>query len=176
MCGVLLAYLTYFRPETLTFAVGSSQRRWRLFAVGLALVLPMIYFRMTSPGSMMIMNTLGITMLYLGYACILMACVNAVAADGSPGKIFQSLPARLIAIIGFYSYPIYLWHINQGRNRVIHMLYVGKFAHMGASERWLVAVSLYMVIGIAFGIVFSRLLEMPTLALRERFFPGRIRT
>ena len=176
MFGVFLAYLTHFRPVSLEFACASARRRWASFLVGIALISPMLVFNVSDPHYFPVLSTIGRTLLYLGYGCILLACVNSATADGNPGRIFQTRMARIVAGIGFYSYPIYLWHMNQGRDRALHLLFTGKLAHMGQSQRWFVAVSLYMMFAIVFGIVFSRLLEMPALRFRERFFPDRART
>lgn len=173
--GVLLAYLAAFRPDKLKFAE-SSRNRWLLFATGLALISPPLFLNREEHFGAIAFYTLNPLFLSLGYGCILIACVYSKTAEGAPGKIFQTKIAQLLAIIGFYSYPIYLWHMNQSRDRVLTWLFHGKFDHLNVSLRWLVAVGLYIVIAIVFGMVFSRLLEMPVLALRERFFPDRVRS
>ncbi|MCW3097947.1 MAG: acyltransferase 3 [Chthonomonadaceae bacterium] len=171
MFGVLLAYFTHFRPQVLDAVARSSKRRWFLLAGGLALISPMLFCSRSEAHWVVPVYTLGVTLLYLGYGCILVACVYTKTAAGTPGKLFQTKMAKVIAGIGFYSYPIYLWHINQGRDRALHYLHAGKFAHLGETSRWFVTISLYMACAIVFGIVFSRILEMPVLALRERLFP-----
>jgi peptidoglycan/LPS O-acetylase OafA/YrhL len=173
MFGVLLAYFAHFRPEILQFVAKSSKRRRLLLATGLTLISPMLFCSRSQAPWVVPVYTLGLTLLYLGYGCILVSCVYAVTEDGRPGKLFQTKIAGIIAGIGFYSYPIYLWHINQGRDRALHFLNAGKFAHMGETSRWFVTIFLYMACAIVFGIVFSRLLEIPVLALRDRFFPNR---
>jgi len=175
MFGVLLAYLTHFRPKILQVAVSSSRRRWMLFATGCAFISPMLFCSRSEAAWIVPIYTIGLTLLYVGYGCILISCVNAITADGSPGKIFQTKVARFISGIGFYSYPIYLWHINQGRDRALHLLNAGRFARLAETPRWFVVTFLYMAFAVVFGIVFSRILEMPVLAFRERFFPDRAR-
>lgn len=174
MGGVLLSYITYFKPEMLASLRDSSRKRWLLCAVGVLLISPMAFLSKLDPTVTVFVHTIGISMLYMGYACILMACVHSVTADHKPGKFFRSRPALLISWIGFYSYPIYLWHWNQGRDRVLNWLYLGSFGHLHGAALWVTAMALYLSIAIGFGMLFSKLIEMPLLKMRNRFFPERV--
>ena len=173
--GVLLAYISIFKPERLKFVTESSRSRWLLFAAGLVLLTPPFILNREDPIGVIAFYALNPLFLSLGYGCILLSCVYAKTAVGETGRLFQNPISRLIAVVGFYSYPIYLWHINQGWERVFAWQYHHKFDNMGESLRWVVVVTLFVVISIVFGIIFSRLLEMPILALRERLFPDRTR-
>jgi len=75
---------------------------------------------------------------------------------------------RLVAWIGLYSYGIYLWHIS-----VIKPV----MAATGHIPAILVPIWEYIVpglSGVALGICTTRLVEFPSLKLRDRLFPRRI--
>ena len=100
--GVLLAYAYHLKPSTLAFV---PRFRLLLLIGGLALIAPMFCVRLESP----FVYTFGYTLNYLGYGCILIACVDA--DTGSLGRMLTGRPARWLATIGFFSYSIYLWHL-----------------------------------------------------------------
>src|SRR5262249_26309589 len=107
--GVTLAYFYYLRPDLMKRLLNY---RWALWAVGLALVLPAAsgHFEVSTKW----MSVPGYSALYVGYGCILLAILSTPVGVGIAGRALKSLPARCIAFIGFYSYPIYLWHVDCG--------------------------------------------------------------
>jgi len=75
---------------------------------------------------------------------------------------------RFVAFIGLYSYGIYLWHIAVRDP-------LGKFAMR--LPHWISPTALAVlpiVGGILMGMFFTKLVEFPTLKLRDRLFPRRI--
>jgi peptidoglycan/LPS O-acetylase OafA/YrhL len=165
--GVLLAYLYHMKPAMLG-RIG--HHKWPLLLVGLALVLPMGFFEI---GEHRWVWTIGFTSLYVGYGCILLACVYTAPGDGPLGKIIFSLPARGLAWIGLFSYSIYLWQADLGSIPVRRWIMPHLPKHP-TSVYWAMSTSIYLAVTIITGIVMSKLIEMPVLALRDRFFPPRI--
>ena len=70
---------------------------------------------------------------------------------------------KVLSFIGQHSYPIYVFHLL-----VIDTL---RHYHLLDGPRGVVV---YFISSIAFGIVFSRLIEFPVLHLRDRIFPREV--
>lgn len=157
--GVLLAYAYHLRPSLLRFV---PQVRIGLIACGLLLIAPSFYLGLFTPFT----YTIGFTLNYLGYGCILIACVDA--HKGVLGRVFASVPARLVAFIGFYSYSIYLWHIFAREQIIDHFHTITRY---GAGA-YFVATGADMLLAIVFGFISAKLIEQPFLWIRDRIFPS----
>src|SRR5437667_1425759 len=70
------------------------------------------------------------------------------------------LASRALAWVGLYSYSIYVWH-------VVAMLFLPRLPN-----RWF-RFPVYFAIAVGFGVLMAKLIEVPTLALRDRLFPSR---
>lgn len=158
--GVLLAYAYHLKPSVLAFV---PRFRILLFVAGLALIAPMFCLPMESP----FVFTFGYTMNYLGYGCILIACVDA--DTGPLARVLTSRPARAIALIGFFSYSIYLWHLV-AREQVLYRLHA--WGRHGAAA-YLLMTGADIALAILFGVISALLIEQPFLWLRNRLFPSR---
>ena len=159
--GVLLAYFYHVKPAVLAFAKRSPGL---VFGIGLLLVSPMIWIVGEHP----FVWTIGFTLLYLGYGCVVIASVHA--DHGFLGAVFHNPVAKLLAYVGFFSYSIYLWF-----NPVAHDFIImrwGRFGVHGAIG-WMVDLLAYAALATVVGIVAARLVELPALAIRDRFFPSR---
>jgi peptidoglycan/LPS O-acetylase OafA/YrhL len=101
------------------------------------------------------MHTWGFTLLYVAFGFVV---AKAVASEGPrPIRVVSSLLAR----IGVYSYSIYLWQ----------MFFVWKVLdHLHIHSPMLLY---WTTIGgaILFGIAAAKVIEMPALRIRDRFFP-----
>ena len=165
--GVLLAYLYHMKPEMLA-RVG--RHRWTLLALGALLVLPMGIFDIDDHRWIW---TIGFTMLYVGYGCVLLACVYTAPGDGVLGRTLFSIPSRFVAWIGVFSYSIYLWQADLGSIPTRHWI-MPHLPQRPSTVFWALSMFVSLALTIASGIIMSKLIEMPVLALRDRFFPGRI--
>ena len=66
-----------------------------------------------------------------------------------------------------YSYSIYLWHL------AVKKWVVPAIVHtLGWPEGGIVALFVYMTASLLAGMTMARLIEIPTLALRDRWLPG----
>ncbi|WP_415910915.1 acyltransferase family protein [Oleiharenicola sp. Vm1] len=116
--------------------------------------------------------TIGYSVIAWAYALVLIAvCVGRVGSGiasvpGAAGVV------RGVAYIGFYSYPIYLFHYRLGQMPAKWML-----RHWSGSgwetTRWIAATSINLVTIVLIGVAFGKLAERPMLALRDRLFPAR---
>ena len=165
--GVLLAYFYHMKPALLA-KVG--HHKWLLMLIGIALVAPMGIFEIAQHRWVW---TIGFTMLYVGYGCILLACVYTAPGDGPLGAIIFSLPAKLLAWIGVFSYSIYLWQADLGLIPE-HKWIMPHLLQHPISVYWALSTGTYLALTILTGAAMSKLVEMPVLAFRDRFFPPHI--
>ena len=145
--GVLLGYLYHFRKKWFQKMTGHYSL--------------IVAFLLCGPAALVdsdshFMQTFGLTSLMIGFSFLVAWCV-----DRTP----KSRPGRMIvgklALIGFYSYSIYLWHMY---------CYIA-FKSMGNN-----AISFWasLAVSVTLGIVMSKVIEWPSLALREKWFPAAL--
>jgi peptidoglycan/LPS O-acetylase OafA/YrhL len=163
--GVLLGYFYNFKPELLSRAM--RYKTLFLFFGTLIVILAVFY---PFPGPF---GQAGFTLLYLGYGSLLLAILYTNAQEGVGRRLLNSYPARTLAYIGFYSYSIYLWHLNPVRYSAERWLN-GKFTPATSLEaRWLIYTGSYLLGSILIGVLMAKLIETPSLKLRDRLFPHR---
>jgi peptidoglycan/LPS O-acetylase OafA/YrhL len=158
LCGVLLSYYYHFRTEeTLAFA---RKFRWPLIAVGSALLVPVYDL----PPWDFFIHTLGFTYAYVAFSIFLLVALTfAIPASG-----LVSVPFRVIAFFGTYSYGIYLWHmpVKIWGSNYLHRWFGWEFSPRGE-------LLVYLVGSLVVGIIFSAIIEFPMLRLRDRWFPSQ---
>lgn len=165
--GVIIAYLYHFKGE---FLAKIAAWRYSLLLGGIALVTPMTIVDIRDGW---FVSVLGFTFLYVGYGLILIAVVYSTLNVGLLGKVIGSRLGKVIAFIGFFSYPIYLWHIELGRLPLQAFANRGLFMTLGPSWRWIVFSTMYLILAVGAGVVLGLLVERPALALRDMLFPAR---
>jgi peptidoglycan/LPS O-acetylase OafA/YrhL len=151
--GVLLAILYHYAPETFHRL---QERRWIWLGV-LAATLLFARFAMAwwQPSvSLDFANLLGVALLMLLYR-------------HREGKKHSAV-YRFVAWIGLYSYGIYLWHVSMD-------------APIHAMDRYMTGWPLQAwerlappIAAITLGFVTTKLIEFPTLKIRDRWFPRRV--
>jgi peptidoglycan/LPS O-acetylase OafA/YrhL len=153
--GVLLAYGYHF--HTVRFVAFAQRYRAPLFAIGAALLLPAFLFRIQDT---VWIYTIGFTVFYLGAGALLTASLV------SPYP--QHHAVRAAAYLGRHSYSIYLWHLAVADWLVPFVLSI-------AGRSWLAYVITYTVGVLVVGVGMSLAVEVPMLALRDRWFPSLAR-
>lgn len=170
--GVFIAYLYHFHGE-LFWRI--ARPGWLLVATGAALVafaaLPAALPRMAPTG---VVNAIQLPMVYAGYGAMLLGALSLGRGDRG-ARAFDSGPMRLLSGIGRYSYSIYLWHLEFGF-RFTGALIASRLIPIEVLWlNWLVHAVIYVVMACAGGVLASRCIETPVLALRERWFPSPAR-
>jgi peptidoglycan/LPS O-acetylase OafA/YrhL len=153
--GVFLAALYHLRPN-----VFAQLQRWRvpLLLFGFALISPMMFLVLEDS---VFVWTLGFSLLYVGYGCILVAAISFEQTN--------SLAVRSLTFVGVGSYGIYLWHWHL--SGVIRAF--SKDVLLGTPTfRWLLFMSLYLIAAIMFGHLMTKVIEIPILKFRDRVFPS----
>jgi peptidoglycan/LPS O-acetylase OafA/YrhL len=165
--GVCLAYLFHFRAGA--FCRLASRPALFLPSGAMLVAIGSIYATERSPSAAAIVPIL----LYLGYGMILVAMMVLPVDRGTSGRFFRSMPARVVAFVGIYSYSIYLWHIDVAYRLVTLLARAGVLALERPSLRWAVLMSTYVLLAAGVGVLAGRCIEFPALALRDRLFPRR---
>jgi peptidoglycan/LPS O-acetylase OafA/YrhL len=82
---------------------------------------------------------------------------------------------KALAFVGFFSYPIYLWHVDMARLPLQALARAGFLQWLPPSYRWVAFSIIYVAVATFGGVLLGLLIEKPALAIRDRFFPSRTR-
>jgi peptidoglycan/LPS O-acetylase OafA/YrhL len=154
--GVILAAIYVFYPET--FRKFAAHKTMLVASAVLLCV-----FMVLTVNSPVIDRDLGYTVQGIGFALLVV-----LVYTGS-GSAVTRLWYRAIARIGVYSYGIYLWHtiaLDPGRKLLEHLSSWG----VPSVASWITVVGAQLAIALILGIIMTRLVEWPALAIRERYF------
>lgn len=150
--GAAIAYCYHFHSATFQRIFGN--RTSSLIASGIGLV---ALATLIASFSESYHYTLGFTQYYVGFAAILVGVLTC--------RIPVNRVTCLLATLGTFSYSIYLWHMAT-------MYYViPQLREAGYS--WSARFALYFLGAFVVGIAMAKLVEVPTLRLRDRWFPSR---
>ncbi len=149
--GVVLATLFDFYPERFEQI---ALRKWLLMAI---VAFTVCFYCLVQNEAAI--NSVGFTVLYVGYGALFLLVYR------HSGRMREWALYRLIALIGLYSYGIYLWH-NSVRAPLVQLA-----THYPDAIHWhLLAVSEYSA-AILLGVLTTLLIEWPFLRIRDRIFP-----
>jgi len=146
--GVLISYFWHFKSWDVSPFF--KKHRYLLALGGTILMLP--FFAGNSAESRVVF-VFGLTVIYIASGMLLVAFLQMDMRRLKP-----------LAMIGMYSYSIYLWHLP-----VIRVL-------MWYEMPWWPMIVLYLTGAIGIGIVMSKLVEYPALKLRNRWFPSSVKS
>ena len=118
-------------------------------------------------------RTYGYTLLYLGYGCILLAMIYTTPGRGISGRLISSHLAKGLALIGVYSYTMYLWQADFGIMPVRHFALPWAKSHLHSGLFGCYLMGLQILLTFIGGVVMAKIIERPALVLRDRLFPGR---
>lgn len=122
-----------------------------LLGIAIILILPGFYFE----GGSFIMNTIGLSIVNIGFGIIILTSMNYIQVKQSVSQLIKR-PINILAFIGQNSYSIYLWHLTA--------LSLADFIYMKDKQ---LNFLLYFILSIVIGIVLSYTIEKPFLKLRD---------
>jgi peptidoglycan/LPS O-acetylase OafA/YrhL len=164
MFGVLLAYWFGFDP-----AVWSRLQKKRRLIGLLGVILLAVNCSAGMQNDLTaarFTHSIGLTMTYLGYGCILMAMLMLSAR--SQARLAANLIGKLVAWIGFYSYSIYLWHL---------FFFPFFREHFTSPDKntavWLGYQLFYTMLAVSVGFVVAKLVEQPFLKMRDHLMTSK---
>lgn len=151
-CGVGLALLAVYRPGV----IEAIQRQRIALLTGL---FAGIIFLSTVSKTSALGTSLGFTVSYVTGAILLLLIWRSGIEHMAP-KLIQP-----VALLGVFSYGIYIWHVPAGRAIEAVARAVG--------PGWppILTVALSYISAIALGFLATKLIERPFLNLRDRLFP-----
>jgi peptidoglycan/LPS O-acetylase OafA/YrhL len=151
--GVLISYLCHFRDFQKRIA---SCPTALLLGGGILGLTPPFFLGEIWGSAVWAVLVIGC---YLASGALVLAATRLRTTSSSALLVFASL--------GAVSYSIYLWHVavNAWGTRAIYKV-------LGARSDGLYLAT-YLFGSFALGLIMSRLIEMPTLALRDKWFPSR---
>ncbi len=153
--GVLIAHW-YSRNPMRFLQIG--ERYWKKAVVaGVLCLVPAFIYPIDAP----LVSSVGIASFCLGAGLILFAMLSIKSPQG---RVSDAL-----AFIGKRSYSIYLWHYP-----VLKWLAPRVGIWLGTNN-WFVFIAAYFVGSVVVGSVISRLVEVPVLKLRDRWFPSLLK-
>ena len=154
--GVMIAIVYHCRPETFRRIQG-----WRWMWTGLlALAIGFFHLQLHQVWSLSVAidaaNLIGVCLLLLIYR----------HREGTA----RSWPYRVVAWIGLYSYGIYLWHLAPSS-------LVFRIASRLPERTGVIWVAVAQpLLGIALGVLVTKLVEFPMLRLRDLWFPRTVQS
>ncbi len=169
MFGVLIAYIYAYHASVFAWV---ARYRWSVLLAGIGLLAPLCWGRL---GLDPFVWTYGFTLAYLGFGCVVAAFVATPISHGILGRMIGSGVGRAFAFIGVYSYAIYLWHVDLAGVPVAWLDRKFLASSLSDSGRWAITMTLFAAGSVIAGVVMGWLIERPTLAIRDRYFPGRAR-
>ncbi len=157
--GVLLSYLYSFQPgllERITRRFHGQLFAFAVCTVSIPVLFPIYESRVS--------YTIGFTLLYLGFGAILL--ITLFSTSRLKGALVR-ITAPLLVPIGQSSYSIYLWHM------AAYFISVMLFPMHDTTNAFLYQVAAYLLGSTMIGLLMFRLIELPSLALREKYFSIR---
>lgn len=165
--GVWLSYFHHYHQAALARFVEGRQPVLVLAAA--ALVSPAFLCDLETSAFLL---TYGFTLIALG--CMILVALAVLQTRGCCGGRLARVTepvAQVVAAIGFYSYSIYLYHSGVG-----WAMYLATERFLpGARSMGFILVwqACFVAVTIGLGILMARLVEVPTLVLRDKLFPSR---
>ncbi|HUL75354.1 MAG TPA: acyltransferase [Vicinamibacterales bacterium] len=154
--GLFLAYLYQFEPAAFRRL---ASRRAALAVAGVILIIPAVLLRFDDPW----LGTVGLTTTYAAFAALLL-----LAVDREPTTRLLGPTVAALAVIGRYSYSMYLWHLPVR----IAMLWAARRVPAFPATGGLGFVT-FVALSVVVGILMAKAVELPVLRLRDRYFPSR---
>lgn len=167
--GVLIGYLFRYQPET---AKKIASKLW--------LGIPLVAFSFAIPliwpaHDHWFCGILGFSLIALGFSWLVLAA-GVFPETGEKGNPLFSIPCKVLAWIGIYSYTIYLAHsvafgipgADWSRRKLIQTVsqWFPDTAVMG------IDILYFWFLSIVGGVLLSHLIERPLLKIRKRYVPA----
>lgn len=152
--GVAISYAFHFHRDE--FVRRLTPHRRFLVVFGAVLLAPAFAFPLEDTP---FVYTVGLTVFYVGSGMMLVGVLLS--------RVSERAGLRFLALLGAYSYSIYLWHmpVQVWGTRLLDLGGVGP-------EWFALRAAGYLCGSIALGMLMAKVVEVPALRLRNRWFPA----
>jgi peptidoglycan/LPS O-acetylase OafA/YrhL len=120
--------------------------------------------------------TFGFVSLYIAYGLLLIAAITCSAESGLSGWIVRNPIGQWIATMGFYSYGVYIWHVDIDLHLLGGLRDRGVLANLDPTLRWAIFEIVYIGLAFLAGWLSYRLVEGPMLNVRNRIWPSPVKS
>jgi peptidoglycan/LPS O-acetylase OafA/YrhL len=153
--GVFLSYLYHARAR---FKERIAEHPWATICLGL--LVSVIAQNLTAGG---LRYVLGHVLTYVGFGFVV---VGSVCLKEIKNR-YLKVPIVALAVVGSFSYSIYLWHTILP---VLEQIFVRRVTGSDLNYYW--ASLLAIASSICFGILIAKCVELPVLRFRDRWIPA----
>ena len=163
LAGVWIAHHYHFNPAFLQRLL--DRFRYPLSIASIACLIPAAFL----PMDHIFVYTIGLTLNYVAFGILLLMAIFPLKTSRT-GRV--GIWGRGLAAIGRSSYGIYLW-----QGPVVFLCEAAR-AKAGAAGHTVSQISFFLLclpVVVFIGVLMTKLIEMPFLALREKVVPRRIR-
>lgn len=154
--GVFISYNLHFNKKQLE-GIFRKHAQW-LTSISILILLTIPGFRNSY------FSPLKNALLYISFGNILLLFLTGLVSFSNIKNSAVKLIVNAFAKVGVYSYAVYLFH------PFIRDYVIGKSAFLSQLK---FSFLIYLILSIVSGVVFTKMIEFPMLALRERYFPAR---
>ena len=165
--GVLIAYFYNFKHDQLK----EFYHKYKPFIIALTF-LPLFFIPFLNIFDSGFLKIYGFSLLYIAFGSLLLVFLFTPEIGKKLEKVCSKRLYTIITGIGFYSYSIYLFH-NYYNQYINNYAYTDVIPDRVMSTRIFVDFIAFFVVSITLGIVLSKLIEIPFLKLRDKYFPRR---
>lgn len=168
LVGSLVAYFAHFGPGRLKECL---RRPVFSILIGGGLAAPALLF---TPNHSAMMAGAGLSFMYVGFALFMLGMIGLEQGTERAKQFFSSLTVKGIARLGFFSYGIYLWHVDLAQTPMKKVALIVGRAGFPEWATWFGVTAAYLLLAVAAGVLMSRLIELPFLVARDRLFPSKV--
>jgi peptidoglycan/LPS O-acetylase OafA/YrhL len=168
--GVFISYFYNFHGEE----IGSFYGKYRPWII--AAIIPLLSFTpFVDVLQSYFVKTIGFSLITLAFSFLLLVFLIENNITEKVSRVLGQRAYSIIATkIGFYSYGIYLFHLYivryvVGENYAKQKYLSGEWSYLQVVASFCI----YFVLSIGLGITLSKLIEVPMLRLRDRWYPRR---
>lgn len=157
-CGVLISYIYHCEPSRFNFI---KKNKGYFILTAILLILPnFLINREKNPFTVISLSTNPIC---LGVLLIILLETRHYLSNNF-----------ILSFIGRHSYNIYLWHVfvNMYVLKFFFSADITTFSLDTSLSFWLVYVLIYSTLSIFIGVLFTKIVEVPFLRFRDKFYPS----
>jgi peptidoglycan/LPS O-acetylase OafA/YrhL len=165
--GVLISYFHAFQKEKLTSFYQRFKYLIFFFVIAPAFFMPFLKIDESS-----FLPVFGLTLLYISFGSLLLVFIFTKTISVKLSTLLTKPLFWCVTRIGFYSYGIYLFHMYYLK-LVTKFKYAFPVEGRTRSPELIMDFVIYFSTAVAVGAGLSKLVEIPFLRLRERYFPRR---